>query len=191
MFADCKWSLSCATKRASRKWGQDSRASEGFNHYKSETWRLWEIDQLIVPDSLALLLPKLSATKFEWEQFRKKKEKEKWIKKAKFNWIFRMIFWKPKIALSTANRIFFQIRNGNRLSWRFPPCLPFSLSLSLFLSLSNIDIIHLLLWNVSIYFFSVATLVSLHMIDLLLYLLFMDVPRARLLWGPDDFYRFD
>lgn len=32
-------------------------------------------------------------------------------------------------------------------------------------------------------FFSVATLVSLHMIDLLLYLLFMDVPRARLLWG--------
>lgn len=48
-----------------------------------------------------------------------------------------MIFWKPKIALSTANRIFFQIRNGNRLSWRFPPCLPFSLSLSLSVSIQH------------------------------------------------------
>lgn len=71
-------------------------------------------------------------------------------------------------------------------SW-IPPPLSFSPSLSV----SPPSTSFASYYEMYLYIFSVATLVSLHMIDLLLYLLFMDVPRARLLWGPDDFYRFD
>lgn len=185
MFADSKRSLSCATKRA-------GKSSPEFNHYTTElvdfekltNWLFWTVWHFCCQTFghkiwMGTIL------------VGKKKNRKNELSK-KFNLILRMIF-RSEIALSMANRISHSNKNRNRLSRRFLERLPHSHSLSLSLPSSSASSFGLPHKFFCIYLsFSRSLYACLATHDwFVVVLVIYGRSRARLLWGPDDFYRFD